>query len=441
LHMVEVVGEIIGDFWDVLGEMSPYLLFGFAVAGLLSVVISASLVERHLGGRGFAPALKAAALGVPLPLCSCGVIPVAASLRKHGASRAATTAFLMSTPQTGVDSILVTFSLLGGVFAIFRPLAALVSGVAAGMLVSLFDREHRSATPAPSRECHDECCRPGQRHGRAYRALAYGFGTLPRDIGPSLLVGLGIAALISALVPKDFFAEYLGTGLLAMVVMMLVGLPVYVCATASIPVAAMLVIEAGVSPGAAFAFLVTGPATNAATVATMWRILGKRTTIIYLMMIVITALAGGLILDQLVGVADITDRHVHIMLPQYVKHISAVALLGVLGVAVVRGLPRKQVAAMVDPDQARTIVKIGGMTCKHCASSVRRAIGKCRGVYSVEVDLSGGVADVTGKDVDYAELSKAVDELGYEVKAIGPADGAGRETFANGRMSEDTTNE
>jgi len=438
LVMLEVLVEIVGDFWGVLGEMSPYLLFGFLVAGVLSVFISASLVERHLGGRGFGPAFKAAALGVPLPLCSCGVIPVAASLRKHGASRAATTAFLMSTPQTGVDSILVTFSLLGGVFAIFRPLAALVSGVAAGMLVSVFDPErHFPPSSDQSTPCNDACCQPAQRRSRAYRALAYGFGTLPRDIGPSLLIGLGVAALISAVVPKDFFAEYLGTGLLAMVVMMLVGLPVYVCATASIPVAAMLVIEAGISPGAAFAFLVTGPATNAATIATMWRILGRRTTVIYLLLIVVTALAGGLMLDQMVSAADITDRHVHVMLPQYVKHVSAVALLGVLGVAVVRGLPRKQVAAMIAPDQARTTIKIGGVTCSHCVSSVRRALGKCRGVLSVEVDLAGGAATVTGDDVDYNEMSQAVTQSGYEVQGIGPVDGPSIEGDTGNHERED----
>ncbi|TFG86391.1 MAG: hypothetical protein E4H18_04430, partial [Hyphomicrobiales bacterium] len=134
--MLERILAIPGDFWSVLGQMSPYLLLGFAVAGVLSLLISARTVERHLGGAGFWPVFKAALFGVPLPLCSCGVIPVGASLHRKGASRGATVAFLISTPQTGVDSIMVTFSLLGLTFAVFRPVAALISGLFGGLLVA-----------------------------------------------------------------------------------------------------------------------------------------------------------------------------------------------------------------------------------------------------------------------------------------------------------------
>jgi uncharacterized membrane protein YraQ (UPF0718 family) len=137
------------EFWEVLGEMAPYLLFGFLVAGILSVYISQKFVERHLGGRGFWAVLKASLFGIPLPLCSCGVIPVAASLRKQGAGKGAVTSFLISTPQTGVDSILVTLSLLGPVYAIFRPVASFIKGVIGGMAVSIFDPEDKPA-PAPS---------------------------------------------------------------------------------------------------------------------------------------------------------------------------------------------------------------------------------------------------------------------------------------------------
>ncbi len=147
--MVEYVTNVVWGFWLVLGEMAPYLLFGFFVAGVLSVFISPELVERHLGGGGIWPVIKASAFGVPLPLCSCGVIPVATSIRRHGASRAATTAFLISTPQTGVDSILATFSLLGPVFAIYRPLAALVSGMLGGIVVAASEKPEPAAGPWP----------------------------------------------------------------------------------------------------------------------------------------------------------------------------------------------------------------------------------------------------------------------------------------------------
>ncbi len=149
---MDIAREILLKTWETLVEMSPFLLFGFLVAGILYVFIRPELVERHLGGRGILQVVKASLLGVPLPLCSCGVIPVSASLRRHGAGRGATTSFLISTPQTGVDSIMVTLSLLGPVFAIFRPLFAFVSGIFGGAVVNAFDREEerRASSPAPA---------------------------------------------------------------------------------------------------------------------------------------------------------------------------------------------------------------------------------------------------------------------------------------------------
>lgn len=311
--------------------MSPYLLFGFFVAGMLSVVVSQKLVERHLGGRGLWPLLKASALGVPLPLCSCGVIPVSMSLHKHGASKGSTIAFLLSTPQTGVDSILVTLSLLGPLFAIFRPVAALITGLVGGGLVDVFDAysPRRDAEPA---KCTDECCNGKQK--RIVRGLKYGFVTLPRDIGKAMLLGLLVAAVISAVVPDGYFAEKLGTGILAMVVMMLLGIPVYVCATASVPVAVALMAK-GLTPGAAIVFLMTGPATNAASFITIWKVLGKRTAVTYLATVAGCALASGLLLDYIsrsVGF-DVVMRPGW-MLPAAVRHTSAVILLGLLGFAI-----------------------------------------------------------------------------------------------------------
>ena len=162
--MPEWLTNIPADFWLVLGQMAPYLLFGFLVAGVLSVLVRPEFVERHLGGRGIWAVLKASAFGVPLPLCSCGVIPVAASIRRHGASKGATTAFLISTPQTGVDSILATFGLLGPVFAVYRPLAALVSGLLGGAVVSA--AENGAEAPGPSEKCQDACCAPGAKRGK-----------------------------------------------------------------------------------------------------------------------------------------------------------------------------------------------------------------------------------------------------------------------------------
>ncbi|HUU59279.1 MAG TPA: SO_0444 family Cu/Zn efflux transporter [Phycisphaerae bacterium] len=420
--MYETALEILNGFWGVLGEMSPYLLLGFLVAGVLSVLISAETVERHLGGRGLGSVAKAAAFGVPLPLCSCGVIPVAASLRRHGASRGATVAFLLSTPQTGVDSIFVTLSLLGGTFAIFRPVAAMVSGLLGGALVEGLTRPNGTEAEKPA-PCTDACCAPGGG-GRLRRVLRYAFGDLPQDIGPSLLGGLLIAALITAVLPSDFLAPVLGGGLLAMVLMMLVGIPVYVCATASVPVAAALIAK-GVSPGAALVFLMTGPATNAATIATIWRVMGRRTALLYLATVAVTALGSGLVLDYLFrwqGAAAVGTMGW--MLPGTVKNVCAVLLLGVLAVAVVRSRLTRHAhapgdghaAAEAPPEQAMptVVLRITGMTCTHCRDSVLRALVECPGTVSADVDLAGGRASVTGS-AEPAELRKAVEQLGFGV--------------------------
>jgi len=329
--MADFIKLIITDFWATIAEMSPYLLFGFFVAGLLSVLVSQQLVEKHLGGGGLWPLLKASIFGVPLPLCSCGVIPVSMSLHKHGASKGSTIAFLLSTPQTGVDSIFVTLSLLGPVFAVFRPVAALITGLVGGALVDVFE-QGGEAQKSPAEKCTDECC-SGEKTGRVVKGLKYGFVTLPRDIGKAMLLGLVIAAFISALVPDGYFAEKLGTGIFAMVVMMFLGIPVYVCATASVPVAAALILK-GLTPGAALVFLMTGPATNAASFITIWKALGRTTAIIYLSTVAGCALLGGILLDLLAASVDIKiAAHPHWMLPAVVKYASAVVLLAVLGYA------------------------------------------------------------------------------------------------------------
>jgi uncharacterized membrane protein YraQ (UPF0718 family) len=330
--MAEFLELFVKGFWSTLAEMSPYLLFGFFVAGVLSVFISAQLVERHLGGSGIWPLLKVSAFGVPLPLCSCGVIPVSMSLRKHGASKGATISFLLSTPQTGVDSILVTLSLLGPVYAIFRPIAALVTGLIGGGLVQLSDPQPADAIQP---ECTDACCNEKKQKSKIIRALEHGFITLPADIGKAMLVGLIIAAVISAVVPDDFFAPFLGGGILAMVVMMALGIPVYVCATASVPVAAALIAK-GVSPGVAMVFLMTGPATNAAALATIWGNLGRRTAITYIATVAACSIAAGLLLDRIVqGIGGDMTFKPSWMLPPVVKYASAGVLLAVLTLAIV----------------------------------------------------------------------------------------------------------
>jgi len=428
--MVEILAgilEVARASWLVLGQMSPFLLFGFLVAGILSVCVSPEWVERHLGRPGLGSVLKASLFGVPLPLCSCGVIPVSASIRRHGASRAAPTAFMLSTPQTGVDSIAVTFGSLGSVFAIFRPIAALLTGLIGGSLVQLFDKSDRpdAAGQPDAPRCEEACCASTGSRSVLLRVLHYGFVALPRDIGGPLIVGILIAGVITALVPEGWLKEHIEVPILSILLMMAIGVPVYVCATASVPIAVGF-IYAGASPGAALAFLIAGPATNAATFTAIWKLLGRRTALLYLVTVATSAIVCGLLLDWLFlyleAPAPQLGHHEH-QPPggEWTRHGWALALLAVMIIS------SKPLARLINrnrepPDEGHADARrasqqlnlaVAGMTCSHCAESVRRALTECGGVSSVEVDLARGRAVVTGDGFDQKQLAAAVAELGY----------------------------
>ncbi len=332
--MASIISKIIVESWTVLGQMAPYLLLGFLIAGILSVIVSADWVRKNLGSVGWSSILRASVFGVPLPLCSCGVLPVAASLRKHGAGKGATTAFLLSTPQTGVDSIAVTYALLGPLFALFRPLAALITGFVGGGLVHVFDEPITAAIDPESapEKCTDSCCT--SEGGKVGRALRHGFITLPRDIGLSLLVGVLIAGVLASVLDQNSLAGYVGGGVSSILLMILAGIPLYVCATASVPIAAGLM-YVGASPGAALAFLIAGPATNAAAFTTIWKILGRKSATLYLLTVGMSALGCGLLLNRLAPVFGLIESPVAAMehgAPWY-YHVAAVVLLLVFAVS------------------------------------------------------------------------------------------------------------
>ena len=445
-----LASEMLVASWWMLAEMAPYLLLGFIVAGLLSVFISPEWVERHLGGSRFGQIFKASLFGVPLPLCSCGVIPVAASLRRHGAGKGATTAFLLSTPQTGVDSIAVTYALLGPFLAVFRPLAALLTGFFGGGLVHALDRDDTPPSSAADAleeaggSCGDgcssdaesgSCCedtgggdRTVRGGSRLSEALHYGLVTLPRDIGKALVVGILLSGMISAVVEPAALERVLGGGLLPILVAMAIGVPLYVCATASVPIAVAM-IHAGLSPGAALAFLISGPATNGATLTTLWRVLGWRSMVIFLFTVAVGAVGSGLLVDgavasglvpssAIVTTADAADAHHHhqqgITALGLLQHGSAVALLLVLANAL---RPRRRAEgpeeAILRDSEESTELRVVGMHCNGCVQSVERALGECDGVTGVEVRLEEGRAMVRGRDVSRAELDDAVRSLGF----------------------------
>lgn len=293
-------------FWDLVVESAPWLLAGYLLAGIIRQVIPSSWVEKQLAQKGFLSIAKGALIGAPLPLCSCGVIPTALAIRKAGASKGATSSFLVATPETGVDSISFSYAVLGPIFAIARPIGALISAIVAGVLVNRLDEGEYDAKEDGA-TCGN-CCSSTEEEPqlniieRCKNAVKYGYGKMINDTAKWLVIGLTAAAVITALVPQSFFLQW-GDGLIVMLVMVIVGLPMYICATASTPVAAGLLF-AGLSPGAALVFMLTGPATNIATMGVIKEQLGLRSLIAYLVGVIGTAVICGLVLNELYNIFE-----------------------------------------------------------------------------------------------------------------------------------------
>ena len=409
--MLNFILKFCNEFWVMTCQMAPWLLFGFLIAGLLSVFFSASYVRKHLGGKGLKSIIKAALIGVPLPLCSCGVIPVTAALRKQGAGRGAAGAFLISTPQTGVDSFLVTYSMLGWVFAIFKPVFAFITGIIGGLLIEKFGEQDTARADQAEEHCcgehnskaecscaDDECLPEKPRKTLReilYQTFHYGFVVLRGDIALSLLIGLIVAAVISRAVPDNYAADTIGRSWLAMPLMMLIGIPLYVCSTASVPIAAALIVK-GFSPGAALVFLITGPATNAAAVSAMWQVLGRRSTMIYLAVLAVCSLLAGLLLDFLIsglGAAAIPACHMDSN-PGMFGKLSAGTMLALLLAAFIRQYLKhskfKARSAVKTPETI--VIRISGLTCSHCQAAARKVVMGVSGVQAADIDLASGRA-------------------------------------------------
>lgn len=309
--------------WHMLVEMAPYMCLGFLMAGLLHVFVNPKIILRFLGRGKIKSVLYATLLGIPLPLCSCGVLPATAGLKKQGATDGASMSFLIATPETGVDSIAVTYALLDPIMTIFRPLAAFVTSIAAGLTQNFFGKTYNDSDVQmePDLSCKiDNCCDgincPAEVHRRHHSlfeklkvALKYGFGEILDDISKWLVLGIVIAGAITVLVPDSFMKTYLDGGISSMLIMLVIGIPFYICATSSTPIAAALILK-GVSPGAALVFLLAGPATNAATISVVYGLFKKRATVIYLASIAISAIFMGLLLDKVYAGFKITASSV-----------------------------------------------------------------------------------------------------------------------------------
>jgi uncharacterized membrane protein YraQ (UPF0718 family)/copper chaperone CopZ len=409
----------------ILTEMAPYLMLGFIFAGLLHLLFPKKRVRKYMGQNNFRSIFNAALLGVPLPLCSCGVIPTGISFYKHGASKASTVSFLISTPQTGVDSIFVTYSMLGLPFAIIRPVVAFITGLLGGLVTKKIDPEKASAVQE-SNENSDEL--PKGFFPRVKEMFRYSFIDFLQDISNWLIIGLLIAALISVLVPDDFFADKIPNDFLGMLVILVISIPVYICATASVPVAAVLMLK-GLSPGAALVLLMAGPATNAATITMIAKVLGKKSLIGYLGAIITGALLSGLIIDYFLPAEwfRVSEHFSHIghdhssMMPAWLKIGSAIILtLLIINGYIQKYLNiRKMSSISINPSgfSAENIqtLEVGGMTCNHCKENVENSIKSVKGVDDVSVDLTTGKVNITGKSFDLDKIKTGIESIGYKI--------------------------
>jgi uncharacterized protein len=315
---------IFAEAWHLLLESSIYILFGLLISGLLRVFLNPGTVAKHLGKGRYRSVFKAALLGIPIPLCSCGVLPAAATLKKQGANNGAVTAFLISTPESGVDSIAITYALLDPIMTVARPAAAFFTAFAAGISENIFgkeqfEKEQKLVSQAPDLSCPvDGCCDgngcPPENHAKHHTffekmnaGVRFATTEIWADLAPWFFFGLLLAGMITALVPENLISEYLGSGLSSMLIMLALGVPMYICATASTPIAAALILK-GVSPGAALVFLLAGPATNITSLTVLTGILGRRATGIYLIAIAVSCVGFGLATDQIYALLDISAK-------------------------------------------------------------------------------------------------------------------------------------
>jgi len=404
---MDLLTKLVSASWDVVLALAPWVLLGAAVAGVLHAVLPKDFVRRHLG-RGRGSVTKAVALGVPLPLCSCGVIPTGLGLRKDGASRGASVGFLISTPQTGVDSVLVSAAFLGWPFALFKVGAAAVTGVVGGWLT-----DRAPSTPeAPTEPLNEPIAHSEAGRSKLADAWEHGVDVL-RTIWGWLLFGVLVSAILTVAVPASTYAALTGHGpLLAMLAMLLVSLPLYVCATASVPIAAALV-AAGFPPGAALVFLMAGPATNLATIGAVYRSLGRRALGIYLSTIILGSLAAGFAFDFVLDTSALSMPHAHNHAGT-LEVLAGVVLLGAFGwfgVEMIRERLPRPASGSQDTTMSMTVE---GMSCGGCARKLTRALLETEGVTAAEVDHETKLAVVHGAATTSA-LRDAVAGVGYTI--------------------------
>lgn len=436
---MDYVMDVLWAIMGLVNEMSPYLLLGFLLAGIMHAFIPDGWYAKYLSGNTMKSVVNAAIFGVPLPLCSCGVIPTAMSLRREGASKGAVVSFLIATPQTGVDSIFATYSLMGLPFAVVRPIVALFTAVIGGTFVNMgengMEQDGMETVRGGSKEWSEK--KGVSVVDRCIEALKFGFVEMMEDIGKWLLVGLVVAGLITVLVPDSFFAIFKDDTLLSMLLVLCVSVPMYICATGSIPIAVALMMK-GLTPGAALVMLMAGPACNVASILIINKVLGRRTLMLYLLAIVSGAVGFGFVIDYLLPrewfTGNIVSSHAccHDVTGWFEWICTGVLILLLLNVLRMK-LMHKSVChcgcgcdehchchgedACGGADNAceTHTFTVYGMNCNHCKANVEKAIRSVSGVESVSIDLQSGVVTVVGDGVADEDVRNAVESIGYSV--------------------------
>ncbi len=423
LYIIELV--------DLLNDMAPWLLLGFLIAGVLHVFFPQKKIEHILGAKSTKSLLNATLIGIPLPLCSCGVIPTGISFYRNGASKGSAVSFMISTPQTGVDSIMVTYSLLGLPFAILRPVVALFTGFFGGLVTNILDLK---VEPARSNGLHKGNNTNNSAGRPVYRIFHYAFIEFLQDIVKWLIIGLLIAALFAVIIPDDFFSTYIKSNIIGMLIILAASIPVYVCATSSVPIAAILLLK-GISPGAALVFLMAGPATNAATITVIGNTMGRKTLITYVATLIAGALTFGFLIDYFVpydfimkGISSVHSGHEHGLLPYWLKVSSGIILVILFANVYIQKYLRNRkakTASFAGNEKLKTThtmkelkIIVKGMTCSHCKMSVENSIKQLAGIVNVSADVEKGEVTLDAESIDLDKVKSAVESTGYIYKGI-----------------------
>ncbi len=423
-NMIDFFIKYYNALITILIEMSPFLMLGFLLAGLLKVFVPAKIFSQHLGKSNLSSVIKAAIFGVPLPLCSCGVIPTGISLKKNGASDGATISFLVSTPQTGVDSILVTWSMLGLPFALFRPIVAFITGIAGGVIANFFDvkKPKISTSPHSINIFESENIHANRNLAEKFLdVLKYSFVDFLSDLAKWLVVGIMLAALIDVVIPDDFLTGVSGSIWFEFLIVLAISIPLYVCATGSVPLAAVLLIK-GLSPGAAFVFLMAGPATNIATITVLYKTLGLKKMLVYLFTIITGALLAGLFINVVFPTNwleminhSVVHHHEKSGIYRFIEILSASLLVGLLIFSFIKMYIMKYQKISLPKD---VVAIVEGMSCHHCESNVVRNLKQIEGVDDAFANHLTNEVVIKGVVKDEDQIKNLINSLGYNFKEI-----------------------